>query len=165
MKESLSTLAFLVFHMFLFASGFQPAGKAMQPGSSAESQIALIRHRYVLSVLPVDSVDIAALNAQSAKYAQSLRPDGTWADIDYKSTGRATWETVDHLQRTLLMAKSVRLRRNAGHPDSALEAKVMSALRVWTTHDYRNSNWWWNEIGVPELTGEIAALMLPQIPR
>jgi len=62
------------------------------------------------------------------------------------------------------MAKSARLSRNAGRPDETLEGGALRALKWWTDHDYRNPNWWWNDIGVPELIGEIGALLGPQLP-
>ncbi|HZY64192.1 MAG TPA: polysaccharide lyase family 8 super-sandwich domain-containing protein [Edaphobacter sp.] len=166
MKKPFATLAvfLLVFNVFLFSSRLQAEGQLALSNGSADSEIALIRHRYILSVLPVDSVAIADLNTKSARYAASLQADGTWPDIDYEASGRSIWRNIDHLQRTLLMAKSARLKRDASRPDPRLEAKIISALKVWTSHDYQNPNWWWNEIGVPELTGEIAALMLPQLP-
>jgi chondroitin AC lyase len=61
------------------------------------------------------------------------------------------------------MAKTGLGYLNAGHPDSVLNAKVIRALHAWTSRDYQNPNWWWNEIGVPELIGEIASLMQPQL--
>jgi chondroitin AC lyase len=133
--------------------------------SAAISDAALIRSRYVRSVLPTESSEIERLDQQGAKYAEALQADGTWSDIDYADPDRAMWGNASHLQRTLVMAKSARLLRDEGRLDSELDAKVISALKLWTGRDYRNPNWWWNEIGVPELTGEIATLMLPQLPQ
>ena len=120
-----------------------------------------MRERYVLSVLPTDRVQMDHLEAASHKYAESLAPDGNWPDVAYQSKGQTHWDAVEHLNRTLVMAKEARLLRNRGHADAALDAKVIRALHAWTAADWQNPNWWWNEIGVPELCGEIAALMQP----
>jgi chondroitin AC lyase len=56
-----------------------------------------------------------------------------------------------------------RLERNEGKPDSELDLKTICALTAWMNRDYRNPNWWWNEIGVPELVGEIGTLMQPEL--
>ena len=90
--------------------------------------------------------------------------DGSWADIKYADDARSVWANGEHLNRLLVMAKAARVARNGGHPNEALEAKILLALKWWTDHDYQNPNWWWNEIGVPELMGEIASLLGPQLP-
>ena len=89
--------------------------------------------------------------------------DGNWPDVDYQSTARSNWSAADHLNRTLVMAKTAALDRKTGEPDQALDAKVLRALHYWTSCDHRNPNWWWNEIGVPRLAGELALLMQSQL--
>lgn len=129
------------------------------------ADIDVISDRYVSSVLPTSPEQAARLRALGAQYAGSLRPDGEWPDIPYQNSDRANWRAAEHLQRTLVMAKSSRLLHKEGKPDSVLDEKVIRALRAWTDRDYRNPNWWWNQIGVPELTGEIATLMQPELER
>jgi len=132
--------------------------------SDAAAGMATVRSRFVQSVLPDGVAAQTEVNALAAKYVATLQRDGSWADIDYTSQARSVWTNSNHLDRMLVMAKAARVVRNAGHPDTALEAKILLALQWWTDHDYRNSNWWWNEIGVPKVTGEIAMLLGPQLP-
>ncbi len=127
------------------------------------ADVAAVCVRYVRSILPPESA-YAYLHDEAHKYAASLRTDGSWPDIDYIASTRSAWVTADHLERVLAMAKSARIDRDAGHPDAALENQILLALKWWDDHDYRNPNWWWNEIGVPQLMGEIGNLMLDQIP-
>ncbi len=137
----------------------QPAGQA---GSDAD--LATVRDRYIRSVLPVGDAAIEAVNADSRKYASALGADGSWADIKYVDDARSRWMNGEHLNRLLVMAKAARVARDGGHPDEALEGKILLALKWWTDHDYQNPNWWWNEIGVPELLGEVGSLLGPQLP-
>ncbi len=97
------------------------------------------------------------------QYAEKLGPDGSWSDVDYQSETQSRWIAAEHLNRTRVMAMAAALDRQGGHPDQALEAKVLGALKYWTLHDYQNPNWWWNQIGVARLAGEIAFLMQPQL--
>ena len=157
--------------VFLYASAFlglTPASViAAQSGSgnaSALSGLATVRQRFVQSLLPSGSAAIDYLHTAAARDAASLKPDGSWPDIDYAAQQRSVWTTADHLDRVLLMAKSARAYRDSSHPDAALEAQITLALQWWTDHDYQNPNWWWNQIGIPELLGQIGNLMLPQIP-
>jgi chondroitin AC lyase len=157
--------AVVLFFSLLFAS-FRPLYAAPlqsnpSPGLAAVQQI---RERFVRSLLPTQPAAVDYLHEQAEKDASTLGPQGSWPDIDYTSLERSEWAAADHLDRVLRMAKSARTLRDAGRPDAALEAKINLALQWWTDHDYHNPNWWWNEIGVPMLMGQIGNLMLPQIP-
>lgn len=140
---------------------------AIQPGgnvTSAAPGMREIQQRYIASLFPVRQPgQIKKLQSLAAEYASTLQSDGEWADIPYANQERATWKAAEHLERTLVMAKSARYLLNQGKDDPVLDRKVITALTAWTTHDYQNSNWWWNQIGVPQLTGEIATLMYPEL--
>ncbi|HEX5244364.1 MAG TPA: hypothetical protein VFW23_13960, partial [Tepidisphaeraceae bacterium] len=138
--------------------------QAAQPRPPALAAVAVVRQRLVQSLLPTDRAAIESLNELAAKNAASLSADGHWPDVDYASQERSEWATADHLDRVLRMAKAERVLREEGRPDSALEGKINLALKWWTDHDYHNPNWWWNEIGVPMLLGQIGNLMLERIP-
>jgi chondroitin AC lyase len=133
------------------------------PGDVSSSAIALIRERYISSVLPAGPVQTKNLKDLSAQYTETLGSDGTWSDVDYQSVARSNWSAADHLNRTLVMAKAAAFDRKAGHTDQATDANVLRALKHWTSRDYHNPNWWWNEIGIPRLAGEIALLMQLQL--
>ena len=124
--------------------GMQPAGpepaQTTASASSASRDVAIVRERFVASVLPAGSVAIEYLHEQGAKDAATLEADGSWPDIDYTAAQRSGWVTADHVQRILVMAKSARVYRDAGSPDTALEGKILLALKWWTDHDYKNSN-------------------------
>lgn len=158
-----------IFTLVLLSSFRLPHACAAEPQSTSSvppgiAAVATVRRRFVQSLLPTDPAAINYLHQRAAKDAASLTPDGSWSDINYASQERSVWAAADHLDRVLLMAKSARILRDAGHPDTGLEAKINLALQWWTGHNYHNPNWWWNEIGVPQLLGQIGNLMLPQIP-
>lgn len=145
----------------VLAAAPQAAASSAPPAVAA---VATIRQRFVQSLLPTDRAAIHYLNEQAGKDAAALTRSGSWPDINYASQERSVWAAADHLDRVLRMAKSARILRDEGRPDTALEAKINLALQWWTDHNYRNPNWWWNEIGVPQLLGQMGNLMLPQIP-
>jgi chondroitin AC lyase len=152
----------------MFAFAMRPVGsnaaQTAPAAGSADADLVVVRDRLVRSVLPVGDAAVEAVRARSITYAAALEADGSWSDIKYTDDARSVWATGDHLNRLLVMAKAARVARNDGHPNEALEAKILLALKWWTDHDYRNPNWWWNEIGVPELTGEIGSLIGSQLP-
>lgn len=150
--------------LLVVALGCLPASCIAFQANSADADLATVRDRFVHSVLPSGDAEMSAVKTASDKYAAALSSDGSWSDINYNDAERSVWANGDHLNRLLVMAKIARVARNGGHPDEALEGKALLALKWWTDHDYRNPNWWWNEIGVPELTGEIASLLGPRLP-
>jgi chondroitin AC lyase len=149
--------------MVRVTQGEAGAGAQQTTIAGTLNDIAEIQSRYAASVLPTSSEQMNYLRNLSAQYANSLQPDGEWPDIQYQNDDRATWKAAEHLERTLVMAKCSRLAREQGKPDSVLNEKAIRALQAWTDRDYQNPNWWWNQIGVPELLGEIATLMQPKL--
>lgn len=87
--------------------------------------------------------------AQAEAVGKTLRSDGTWPDIDYADQTRSNWKAPEHLVRLSTMA-----RAEARTPSPELRTAITAAYDHWVGKDYRNPNWWHNEIGVPERLGE-----------
>ena len=111
-----------------------------------------------LSALASRYADVAAAScdiSKTAAFAASQNPDGSWNDIDYANTARSRWPAGDHL-RVRLRALAADWRIN-GKEESLLAAH--RALGFWLRNRFKNPNWWWNVIGVPQSIGD-AALMI-----
>ncbi|MEV8438477.1 polysaccharide lyase family 8 super-sandwich domain-containing protein [Actinosynnema sp. NPDC051121] len=63
---------------------------------------------------------------------------GTWPDIDYSSGGGADFPAFEHLVRARALPPAERL----------------AALEAWRRLAPRSDNWWYNEIGAPELVAD-----------
>lgn len=142
-----------------------PESSYAEASAKDSSTVDLVLERYAKSVLPSQSKDVTRLHQLAQRYAVELNGDGSWTDINYSDTARSSWQTAEHLNRTLVMAKWARAARDAGTPDAKIEVATRHALDYWLQHDPKNRNWWWNQIGVPQLLGEIAALMEGQLPK
>jgi chondroitin AC lyase len=81
----------------------------------------------------------------------------------YSDQSLSEWRAEQHLERTLVLAKSWRMRRDLGVAGHESATPAINALGYWLHQDPQNQNWWWNEIGIPELLGEITALLQPEI--
>jgi len=122
--------------------------------------VETIKARLVEDLLPDDPKGSEAkrLLGAASGYAAALRADGTCPDVDYANRTSSAWKTPRHLSRVCELAKA---RRLAG--GEALKPKALAALDHWLAKDYKNSNWWWNQIGVPRKMGEILLLLEPDL--
>ncbi len=137
---------------------------AQCPQSSTDS-LAIIRCRYLEETIPTDVQILGEIKKSAGTLAASQRQDGTWPDIDYDSSERSEWRAAKHLDRVLTISKAAYARRQSGRPDPRLEEAGLAGMRFWLAKDLTNLNWWWNQIGVPELLGETALLLQPKMSR
>ncbi|MHB9106957.1 MAG: polysaccharide lyase family 8 super-sandwich domain-containing protein [Armatimonadota bacterium] len=85
-----------------------------------------------------------------ARYAAELREDGSWGDLDYRSTQAATWPPAIHTSRMRQMAMVLRRGGAKGATPEVLLAAIHRAFGYWRAQDYQCPNWWHNQIGVPQ---------------
>lgn len=97
-------------------------------------------------------------------YVRSLRPDGSWPDIDYSNKEPGSWQTQRHLSRLLSMAEAYRRPDHTLAGSAALRAAILKSLAHWTQNDYLNPNWWYPQIGVPQVMAPILILMGETVP-
>ncbi|MHC4915914.1 MAG: polysaccharide lyase 8 family protein [Planctomycetota bacterium] len=115
-----------------------------------------VKQRIYESLLPAAGDTRAA--GRAAGYAKSVSPEGTWKDVDYRSRQPSSWPTAGHLRRLRVMAGALRQPGGKMAGNAGLKAATLRALDHWLKKDYRNPNWWWNEIGVPMYLGHVLAL-------
>ncbi|MDZ8119167.1 polysaccharide lyase family 8 super-sandwich domain-containing protein [Pontiella agarivorans] len=95
-------------------------------------------------------VQTSASESAVKKYMQSMRTDGTWADIDYESKRRGSWPTRGHLTRLEGMAVVYADPEAKLFQSLELRDAIVTGLNHWLEMDYRNPNWWQGRIGVPK---------------
>jgi chondroitin AC lyase len=111
------------------------------PPGLADPDLEIIRRRVIDDLLePGISAD------EIKKLTGSIKADGTWPGIDYKDVSRTGFEHRIHLENMVMLSRAVRKNKDA-------EAKnaVSAALDFWIKNDFICQNWWWNEMGTPNL--------------
>lgn len=97
--------------------------------------------------------------ARAHRLLAKLRTDGSWPDINYQSTARSDWPPCTHLTRTLGLVVYARLPGTSASDRTNCLNAVHRALAYWRQHDFKCANWWYNQIGVPKILGNVALLM------
>ncbi|AWS46096.1 polysaccharide lyase family 8 super-sandwich domain-containing protein [Streptosporangium sp. 'caverna'] len=86
--------------------------------------------------------------AEATRLTNDLAADGTWPDIDYTDRDGMAFRPLEHVARALRLALS-----------KEHQAAALSALDAWRHHGPRSDNWWFNQIGAPQLIGDALLLL------
>jgi chondroitin AC lyase len=97
------------------------------------------------------------------QWLASLKPDGTWPDINYADSGSATWAPSTHLSRMQTMAQAYRNPANALYDSASVKNGFLLAFDAWIRLDPQSPNWWWNQIGAQLSLGPAMLLMKDQL--
>jgi chondroitin AC lyase len=101
----------------------------------------------------------ARTKAELREYTSTCRPDGTWPDIDYASQRRGQWEPGLHLQRIGWLSRAVTDKEHPLFQDRRILDTIFRSLDYWCEVRPLNSNWWYNEIGIPRLMRTVIILL------
>jgi len=133
--------------------GGEQAGAAPEATPQALAAIETVRARVLAPLLE------SAPDATLRKLVGALRPDGSWPDVDYRDPRRSSWTTSRHLGNLATLARAYRAADSTLCGDPELRTAVLAGLDYWLEHDFQNSNWWWNQIGVPRSLAPTLLLM------
>ena len=120
--------------------------------SFAQTDTILNRYkRYLLQTVKPES-DIKQI-------AAALNANGQWNDLNYQDTEPANWKLLIHLKRVKDLALVWSNPKSSFYHQAAIRKCIDAALGHWLKKRYKSSNWWHNEIGVPQQIRDIIVLM------
>ncbi|MDQ6476944.1 polysaccharide lyase family 8 super-sandwich domain-containing protein [Dyadobacter sp. LHD-138] len=118
----------------------------MQGKGQTNADLELIRKRVVADLME------PAVNVQEIKtLIKSQKPDGTWPEINYQDVSRTGFEHSEHLRNMLELSRAYKKNGSAFHENQEVKRVFSTALDFWLDHDFICDNWWWNEMGTPQL--------------
>jgi chondroitin AC lyase len=120
--------------------------------SFAQADTILNRYRqYLLQTVKAES-DLKQLT-------QTLNANGQWNDINYQDTEPANWKPLIHLKRVKELALVWSNPKSSFYHQTSIKKTIDIALDHWLKTRYKSSNWWHNEIGVPQQIRDIIVLL------
>lgn len=114
--------------------------------NSLAQDISIIKKRVVGDLLE-PSVNKTAIT----QLIKTIQADGTWPGINYKDVSRTGFQHRDHLENMLSLARAYKKPGSPFLGDPAVKSTFSAALNFWLANDFRCDNWWWNEMGTPNL--------------
>jgi len=164
----LAAVLFLLFTFYSSLVGGSAAAARPAQAPAVRQAIAQLREFYLG---PSDGIQMQDANEPlpnsktALKYLATLRPDGSWPDIDYSGNDRSAWEPAKHYTRISAMTLTA-LRPDKVVTD-AQRAQLLDgihrAFAFWMRNDYQCPNWWFNEIGTPKSLGLTGLLLDDQL--
>lgn len=104
-------------------------------------------------------IDLDTTSTQSVKnWLATVDESGKWGDVDYRDQNSSSWKTTEHLDRLVKISVAYQKRGSPFYQNDSARKVISKALDHWMTKVYRNPNWWYNEIGVPQFWRDIITL-------
>ncbi len=123
------------------------------------NEIRTVRDRFLSTLWEKDITEQAKAEADRIAASLVLTEDGQccfFPDVDYENQNRSEWRAAEHytrLRRALTLAGEQKFAS-----DDVFADRMIRGLRFWLVHDFKNPNWWHNEIGMPQCIGDIGIM-------
>ena len=89
----------------------------------------------------------------------SLKPNGSWNQINYNDTKKSGWEPKQHAEYILFLSKVYSVPNSPFFKNPKLSKTIHQALNFWFVRKLICSNWWYNEIGIPKTIGPVLLIL------
>lgn len=91
--------------------------------------------------------------------------NGQWNDINYQDTQPANWQPWEHMKRISDLALVWVNPKSEYYHDEQVWKVINCALDHWLEKRYKNSNWWHNQIGIPQGMRDVLFLLKENLTR
>ncbi len=97
-----------------------------------------------------DFYSAAPKSREAERWLGEMKPDGSWADIDYADQRRGHWNPRTHLARVQEIARSYANPRAKLAGEEEVRKAVLRGVDFWIEADPISPNWWHQSIGTPQ---------------
>lgn len=114
----------------------------------------IIADQVVTELMQLYPVDADAINI----LIKNMQENGSWHDINYQDTNLSGWAPKAHVERILILTKAYYSGESIFYHSPEIEKAIHASLSFWYNEKLISSNWWYNDIGIPQLLGNILIL-------
>lgn len=106
-----------------------------------------------------ESININSIDKNTKRWIESINTNGSWSDIKYVDYGKANWSPQTHLNRILDMSQAYTNKQSIYFNNTELGKNIIQGLTYWIQKKTYSTNWWFNDIAVPQSIGKILILL------
>jgi len=122
--------------------------------SFASSDVEILRQRFI-----VETMKPQINESHIRQLMSTIREDGTWPGINYKDVSKTGFQHSEHLNNLVELSRAYKKKGSELKGDKKLKKMICSALDYWLANDFICENWWWNQIGTPNLLVSMLLIM------
>ncbi|MCX6237391.1 MAG: polysaccharide lyase beta-sandwich domain-containing protein [Bacteroidia bacterium] len=122
--------------------------------SLAANDVEILRQRFIGELM-----EQAINKTLIHQLMSSIREDGTWPDINYKDVSRTGFQHGEHLNNLVNLSRAFKKKGSEFKGDKKLKNVINAVLNYWLANDFICENWWWNQIGTPNLLVSVLLIM------
>ena len=124
-----------------------------------KSVFDVFKERIITDLIKEKITEVNQLDVNVASHLAHLQETGSFSDIDYLSTARTNWPPLVHLDRLMAMGLAYTNAESSYYGNHDLKIKMDLMLQYWQNQQPRSSNWYFNQIGEPQLMGQYLILV------
>ena len=128
-------------------------------GFCVSPEFELIRKKIVAELMAPSVND-----AKVKELVATIKPDGTWPDINYVDVSREGFENRHHHANMVVMARAYKTKTSAFYKSKKVKSAIELALKHWVEKDYICDNWHPNQIGTPSNLVYLMLMMGNELP-
>lgn len=112
-----------------------------------------------IRVILWQDVNRLKVSDQAKKWKKSILENGSWNDLNYQDQSRSPWSPQLHLNRILEMSLAYTGEGMDTFNDIGLGNAIVASLNYWINVSPICTNWWLNDISVPQIIGKMLILL------
>jgi len=105
------------------------------------------------------TADIESVEQETENYIAQLQEDGAFLTIDYTNRHQTNWEPLKHLDRLKVLVLGYTMKDSKYFGDATVYNAIEKMLRYWYDTAPTSTNWYMQQIAVPQRIGIILILM------
>lgn len=121
----------------------------------ADTELEFIRAKFCSSSRFKTRIDANRIDI----LIQTIKEDGSWADINYIDVSRKGFRHTKHLGNLKLLGAAYSVDGQKFFHNKEVKEAFDKALNFWLIHDFKAENWWHNEFGTPKAMKDLLLIM------